>query len=312
MYMNYFLVVGAVVILFVVAAFFSVIPHYPRSSRFELERRRKNKSKDALKQLRRLEYHGDIVALLRWCISVVLILMALFYGMLAGWEGVLYCVIVVLIYPSLARLEPLKKLSMRYYNQHEEKIINFLSQKKHFRKFINPHRINHESIIESRHELEHLILSSHDVISHDERTMLLAGLDAKDKKVINCMTKRNEVKTVGHEELLGPLVLDDLHKSGHSQFPVIGQDIDHIIGMLYLPKLLRLEAKRSVRAISAMDKHIEYIDPETTLDHALQQILQSRQTLMVVVDADKKTLGVITIRDIVEALIGRNLHTKTD
>ena len=56
------------------------------------------------------------------------------------------------------------------------------------------------------------------------------SLSFDNEKVSSVMTPRNEIKTIKKSEILGPLVLDDLHKTGHSRFPVIDGDVDNSYG----------------------------------------------------------------------------------
>ena len=52
------------------------------------------------------------------------------------------------------------------------------------------------------------------------------------------MTPRGVMNTVAKEDVIGPLLLDELHKTGHSRFPVTDGDIDHIVGILHIRSLL--------------------------------------------------------------------------
>ena len=62
-------------------------------------------------------------------------------------------------------------------------------------------------------------------------------------KIDEIMTPRSMIESVPMNELLGPLVLDDLHKKGYSRFPVIDGDIDHVVGVLRIQDLLTIDRK---------------------------------------------------------------------
>lgn len=63
------------------------------------------------------------------------------------------------------------------------------------------------------------------------------------------MTPRNVLETIGKDEVIGPLMLDELHRTGHSRFPVIDGDIDHVIGVLHIKELLTLREKPPKRLV---------------------------------------------------------------
>jgi magnesium and cobalt transporter len=107
-------------------------------------------------------------------------------------------------------------------------------------------------------------------------------------------------------------VLDELHKTGHSRFPVIDTDIDHIVGVLHIKDLLRVGAKDSETAEQAMEKRVFYINQEQTLDHALAAFIKTRHHLFVVVNGYRETAGVLTLEDVMEALLGREIVDEFD
>ncbi len=89
-----------------------------------------------------------------------------------------------------------------------------------------------ERRIASREEIEHQFDQLTDLLSNDERKMLSGVMHFSDRIVKDYMTPRSVMEAVGANELLGPLVLDNLHKTGHTHFPVFEGDIDHLVGIL--------------------------------------------------------------------------------
>ena len=113
--------------------------------------------------------------------------------------------------------------------------------------------------------------------------------------------------------MLGPFVLDRLHKSGHSRFPVIKKDIDHVVGLLYVHDLFSLakSAEKST-ASKLMDSKVFYINENQPLPSALAGFLRVKHHLFIVVNEFEETTGVITIEDVLEALIGRKIVDEFD
>jgi CBS domain containing-hemolysin-like protein len=126
------------------------------------------------------------------------------------------------------------------------------------------------------------------------------------------MTPRSVVDTVAKGELLGPLTLDVLYKTGHSRLPVIDSDIDHVVGILYVQDLLVVGEKKTPTAAEAMDSKVFYIREDQTLQHALGAFLKTRHHLFVVVNEYRETVGVVSLEDVIEALIGTKINDEFD
>jgi putative hemolysin len=127
-----------------------------------------------------------------------------------------------------------------------------------------------------------------------------------DKKVRDFMTPREEITYLKKSEMLGPLVLDELHKSGHSLLPVIAEDIDHVVGVLDLSDLMTLKARQSVTADKAMTSPAYCIAADQPLRQALQFFLTTHQRLILVISKSKRIIGLLTLNDVMQALLGDN------
>jgi CBS domain containing-hemolysin-like protein len=138
------------------------------------------------------------------------------------------------------------------------------------------------------------------------------GLEFSEKNVESIMTPRGVIESISKDELIGPLTLDELHRTGHSRFPVTAGDIDHVVGVLHIKELLTIGSKDSETAGQAMEKRVFYINQDQTLEHALAAFLKTRHHLFVVVNGYRETAGIVTLEDCIEALIGRKIIDEYD
>jgi len=151
------------------------------------------------------------------------------------------------------------------------------------------------------------------LLSADEKHLIANGLGFADKPVSDVMTPRGVIDSISKRELLGPLVLDDLHKTGHSRFPVIDGDIDHVVGMLYIQNLLTVDSgKRSTTAEKTMEPRVFYIRHDQTLGHALAAFLRTHHHLFIVINEFRETVGLLSLEDVIEALLGRKIVDEFD
>ena len=158
-----------------------------------------------------------------------------------------------------------------------------------------------------------IVARSSRVFSANEKKLINSGLKFNDMIVESVMTPRSMIEAVSVDEFLGPLVLDDLHKKGHSRFPVIQGDIDHIVGMLRIQDLLTIDCKsKSYRAEKVMSRDIYYIDKDQTLSYALAAFLKTQHHLFIVINEIRETVGLLSLGDVMEELLGRKIDNEFD
>lgn len=131
-----------------------------------------------------------------------------------------------------------------------------------------------------------------------------------DKTIGECMTPRRAVKMVSAQDALGPVVMDELHKSGHSRFPVYESKQDNIVGTLYLHDLVQL--KGNVTAASVMRKKAYYLHEDRSLHDALQALLTTHNHLFIVVNSFEEFVGIISSEDVMEAIVGKPIMDEFD
>lgn len=131
-----------------------------------------------------------------------------------------------------------------------------------------------------------------------------------DKKVRDFLTPRRVVKSVSIDESVGPILMGELHKSGHSRFPVYDGKKNNMVGILYLRDLIGTEEKGLVRQL--LRKDIFYIHEDQSLYEVLQASVKVRQHLFIVVNTFEEYVGVISIEDVLEQALGLKIVDEFD
>jgi CBS domain containing-hemolysin-like protein len=147
-------------------------------------------------------------------------------------------------------------------------------------------------------------------VSPEDLAMAQSVLQFGTKVVRDVLTPRRVVKTVSDNESIGPVVMDDLHKSGYSRFPVHSGSNENIVGVLYLRDLVRAKASGSVS--QHMHRQVCYVHEDQPLGEALHAILKTHQQLFIVVNSFEEYVGIITIEDILEEIIGQQIVDEFD
>jgi CBS domain containing-hemolysin-like protein len=287
----------------------SIRPNRSTLTEFELRRRLDAKEEGSLLEWRRGELRAEIMTLRRLAISFTLVVASALLILNYGWDwGLLMAFIVTLSYNRIADFGLMRGIFQRAYNRYEEPFLRFVENWQGLIRPLSGYAERQvERKISSREELEYLFSQLSDILSADERRTLTAMLWFQDKIVKDHMTPRSAMEAVGAHELLGPLVLDNLHRTGHTHFPVFDGDIDHLVGILHIYSLFTLDNKKSLKVKDAMEPRVFYIHQDQPLTDALAACIKHRRHLLVVINEYRETVGVVTIEDAVEELIGRKI-----
>lgn len=291
-----------------------VRPQHDPLSEFELERRVASGDDTASKRFRREQLLVDVESLFRIVTALLLVVFVLVVVATFGWLfGSIIATFAALEYGALARVPLWRSFAQKLYEQYESYILRFVERFSGVFRFIRnvtPEPANVR--LDSKEELEHLVKESGQILTTDEKQLIVHSLSFDVRRVDEIMTPRSVIDSIQKSELLGPLTLNDLHQTGHSRFPVIDGDIDHVVGVLHIQNLLTLDKKRSVTAGTAMDPHVYYIREDHSLRHALAGFLRTHHHLFIVVNEFRETVGVLSLEDTLEALLGRKITDEFD
>lgn len=276
---------------------------------FELQRRLDANEKNSLLEWRRGNLRPEIMTLRRLAISFTLVVLSALLILNYGWDwGLLMAFLVTLSYNRIADSRVVRSMFQRAYNRSEERFLQYVENwQNYIRPFSGYAERQIERKISSREELQYLFSQLPELLTADERRTLTAMLWFSEKIVKDHMTPRSAMEAVGANELLGPLVLDNLYKTGHTHFPVFEGDIDHLVGILHIYSLFTLNNKKSLKVKNAMEPRVFYIHQDQSLADALAACIKHRRHLLVVINEYRETVGVVTIEDAVEQLIGRKI-----
>jgi CBS domain containing-hemolysin-like protein len=151
-------------------------------------------------------------------------------------------------------------------------------------------------------------------IPEEDLKIAFFALSFGDKTVSQVMTPRRQMKMVAATDSIGPLLMDELHASGFSRFPVVKElsksASPQIIGTLYLRDLAGRADGGSVRGV--MKDEVYYVNESQTLRECLGVFLKTHHHLLVVVNDFEEISGVITMEDVVEQVLGQKINDEFD
>ena len=137
-------------------------------------------------------------------------------------------------------------------------------------------------------------------IERDEREMISSVFKFGDLTVTQVMTPRDKIEHVEVGESIEE-VITRIKNSGHSRLPVIDQNLDNVVGIIYAKDLL------TVPGTSLARDHLRpvlFIPGVKQISDLLDQMQAEYKHLAIVVDEFGHTLGVVTLEDLVEEIVG--------
>jgi len=138
----------------------------------------------------------------------------------------------------------------------------------------------------------------------DALVMLEGVLAVADMQVRDIMVPRSQMVFVERDEPL-PRLIALVVESGHSRFPVIGEDRDQILGILLAKDLLRLQAAGDEPFdIREYMRTVVFVPQSKRLNVLLKEFRRSHNHIAMVVDEYGGVCGLVTIEDVIEQIVG--------
>lgn len=158
------------------------------------------------------------------------------------------------------------------------------------------------------HDPEELLLllsesRKHGLVEDANAEMIASVFDLARTSVRQAMTPRTEIQAVERHWPLDK-VIEVVRRSGYSRLPVYAEEMDRIVGILLVKDLLEFfDAPETFRVETVMRE--PFFIPEAMRVDVLMQALQARNIhIAIVVDEYGGTLGLVTLEDLIEEIVG--------
>jgi len=166
----------------------------------------------------------------------------------------------------------------------------------------------------NKDELVEILKDAQDreLINPETKLMIEGVLDVSEMRVRDIMLPRSQMVTIDRNQDLAD-ILPIILESGHSRFPVVNEDIDHVDGILLAKDLLAFAFNTENGNFSLTDIiRPAIIVPESKkVEPLLKEFRSNRYHMAIVVDEYGGVSGLITIEDILEEIVGE-IEDETD
>lgn len=157
----------------------------------------------------------------------------------------------------------------------------------------------------SRDEIHDLLQDDEGVFEPEEKEMLSGVLEVAETQVRDVMIPRSQMVVIEREQSLDEM-LAVIIGSGHSRFPVIGEDRDEVLGILLAKDLLKFFGDTSEKNLNIDDylRPVSVIPESKRLNALLKEFRDSHNHMAIVVDEYGGVSGLLTIEDVLEEIVG--------
>ena len=150
------------------------------------------------------------------------------------------------------------------------------------------------------------------VIEESQKDMIAGIFEFDDTTADEVMTHRTEIVAVEINSHIDEVISYTVNE-GYSRIPVYEDDLDNIVGVVYVKDLLKYVGKNIESEITIKDcmRKALYIPKSIKLREVFTKLTENRMQMAIVVDEYGGTAGIITMEDLLESIVG-NMQDEFD
>lgn len=140
-------------------------------------------------------------------------------------------------------------------------------------------------------------------IDEEEKELINNVFEFNDKIVSDVMIHRTEVYAIDIQSNIED-ILSELKEYKYSRIPVYEENIDNIVGVLFIKDLLAYAYTKKEVKIKKIMRPVYFVSESKPINEFFKEMQRDKQQLAIVLDEYGGTAGIITMEDIIEELVG--------
>lgn len=170
--------------------------------------------------------------------------------------------------------------------------------------------------LQTRHELGLLIgehaQNTESELDDDELEIIRGALSLSEKRVRDIMTPIKQVYWLAPDVIVDGSKIDEIKDEGWSRVPVFHQERTEVYGVLMMKDLVDMDFDNHTYVITDLTLHpTQPVGSMTALDTLFRKFISAHSHLMPV-EKDGKIIGIVTIEDLIEEIIGHEIEDEGD
>lgn len=141
------------------------------------------------------------------------------------------------------------------------------------------------------------------IVTEDERKMLHRIFEFGDTRLLDVMVPKERIVSVSIDTNSDDL-LNIFVEEGHARLPVYQDSKDNIVGIVYAQDLLYILREKGLFLLQDLLHEVCFVSASTRVNDLLRRFQTEKMQIAIIVDKDKKTLGLVTLEDLIEEIVG--------
>lgn len=170
--------------------------------------------------------------------------------------------------------------------------------------------------LHTRHELG-LLVSEHlgakeSELDEDEVEIIRGALQLSEKKVAAIMTPIRNVFSLQPQTVIDERLIDEIKTTGHSRLPIFNPNKTICFGVLLVKELIDIDFEDNPPRVDELFLHpVQLVGSGTALDTMFRRFITAKTHLMPV-ERDDQIIGIVTIEDLIEEILGHEIEDESD
>lgn len=240
-----------------------------------------------------------VQAIVRFIQTVIAMSVAVLFVLRYSWVGGAIAVAALVAVMVIGRMSFVHAIARSLYTLIVPKAMPWIARQQWLDYVSERTSIGKKMALESYDELESVINNA-PFLRPAEAHMLLTTISSRDVTALDCMTPLESIATVSSTDVIGPLLLDELHHTKQTDFAVV--DDQKIIGTVQLDSLIEMShVSSSIKEV--MQHNVLRVGPTTRLKELVDMMISQHAWLCVVHDG--RDIGTISLSQITSSLLGK-------
>lgn len=170
--------------------------------------------------------------------------------------------------------------------------------------------------LQSRQELG-IMISEHmgheeSELDDDEVEIIRGALQLSEKKVRDIMQPIERVFWLTPDTILTDKKIDEIKAVGRSRIPIFNRDQSQCYGVLLMKELVDIDFDEKRYRVDDLNLYpVRLVGSKTALDTMFRKFITTG-THLIPIEKDDKIVGIVTIEDLIEEIVGREIEDETD
>ncbi len=296
------MLVISIICLILMLIIFSLKEKEIEFSEFELQRRINSGDKRAEKMLNKKKFVPVYNYFLQYFGCTIMIVSVISLSKVFDfWKSIVICFVVFLISKGILKSGILNRIS----SQINRKIIPIANGIYFAQNIKTQNRLSKMAnkkqpwSFYSKEELLNFLANHKRILTENEQKWIEKVFELKEKTILEVGVSGEKMAIIHDNDLLTPLVIDELFKTKQKIFPVMNEEENKVKGVIFLEDITKIDSSDSKKAQKVMHEEFLSIKPNLSALVAFEKILSKGENYAILLEKNGDLAGIVNLVDFI-------------